>query len=98
MSRELERLLSSQEPSIETLKRKRVDSDVQSSKRAETIANYRDLVNQNGSQWREDMSGMQAMNDSQRPKSPPVLAIDVSPSSPYLGFCGLPRIFSTWKH
>jgi hypothetical protein len=76
MSRELERLLSSQEPSTETMKRKRVDSDVQSTKRLETSAGY-----QNGSQWQEASSGMKAQNDFQRPQSPARLtsAIDVSP-------------------
>ena len=77
MSRELERLLSSQEPSTETMKRKRVDSDVQSAKRLETSAGY-----PNGSQWQSISPGMKTQNDFQRPQSPVrvPLAIDVSPS------------------
>jgi hypothetical protein len=75
MSRELERLLSSQEPSTETMKRKRVDSDVQSAKRLETSAGY-----QNGSQWQSISPGMKTQNDFQRPQSPvrAPFAIDVS--------------------
>jgi hypothetical protein len=75
MSRELERLLSSQEPSTETMKRKRVDSDDQSAKRLETSGGY-----QNGSQWQSISSGMKTQNDFQRPQSPVrvPLAIDVS--------------------
>jgi hypothetical protein len=75
MSRELERLLSSQEPSTETMKRKRVDSDVQSAKRLESSACY-----QNGSQWRSISPGMKTQNDFQRPQSPVRVpsAIDVS--------------------
>lgn len=75
MSRELERLLSSQELSTETMKRKRADSDVQSSKRLETSAGY-----QNGSQWQSISPGMKTQNDFQRPQSPVrvPLAIDVS--------------------
>jgi hypothetical protein len=76
MSRELERLLSSQEPSTETMKRKRVDSDVQSTKRLETSTGY-----QNGSQWQEFSGGMKSQNEFQRPSSPARLTsvIDVSP-------------------
>jgi hypothetical protein len=85
MSRELERLLSSQEPSVETLKRKRVNSDFQSSKRAETIANYQ---NQNGTLWLENTNDIQAMNISQKPKSPQLSAIDVSTFS-YSEFANL---------
>jgi len=75
MSRELERLLSSQEPSIETMKRKRVDSDVQSSKRLETTTGY-----QNGNQWQEISAGMSSQNDFQKLQSPARVssAIDVS--------------------
>jgi len=73
MSRELERLLSSQEPSNETMKRKRIDNDGQSTKRLETSTGY-----QNGSQWQEVSAGMQ--NDLHKPQSPARLssAIDVS--------------------
>jgi hypothetical protein len=63
MSRELERLLSSQEPSVETMKRKRVDSDAQSSKRLETSTGY-----QNGNQWQEISAGMTSQNDFQKPQ------------------------------
>ncbi len=75
MSRELERLLSSQEPSSETLKRKRVGSDIQSTKRLETSAGY-----QNGSQWQEISIGMKSQNEFQKPQSPARAssAIDVS--------------------
>jgi hypothetical protein len=74
MSRELERLLSSQEPSTETMKRKRMDSDVQSTKRLGTTAAY-----ENGGQWQEISVGKNSQTDFQRPQSPArVSAIDVS--------------------
>lgn len=80
MSRELERLLSSQEPSNETMKRKRVDADSHSSKRVET-SGY-----QNGSQWQEISAGMKMQNDFQSPQSRGggAKAIDVS-AIPYPG-------------
>ena len=74
MSRELERLLSSQEPSHETMKRKRIDSDSHSSKRVE-MSGF-----QNGGQWQEVPAGVKSQNDFRRPQSPARVAsaIDVS--------------------
>ena len=83
MSRELERLLSSQEPSNETMKRKRVDSDVPSSKRLGISAAY-----ENEGQWQEIT--VASKSDFQRPQSPArATAIDVRATPKCL------RIFSS---
>ena len=79
MSRELERLLSSQEPSTETMKRKRMDSDVQSTKRLGTTAAY-----ENGGQWQGIPVGKNSQTNFQKAPSPArVSAIDVSTTSPF---------------